>query len=246
MNVKLVLLITTVVSLLILENKFPFFSFGNSLKSRIVTNFGLGAINTICSSILTIAIAQIGIMPPFDLGIITAIPHLAMAGLLSFLILDLYMYLWHRSMHQLPLAWRFHRLHHTDRTMNVSTAYRFHPVEIISSSIPKLALIWLLGIPRDFILIYELGFLVVVALHHSNLALPTSIDRLLKYLIVTPNAHRIHHSQILVETNANYGSVLIWWDWIFGTHNDRSDVINIHLGLPDQPSIDLKPADLIN
>ncbi len=233
MTVKLVLLITTVASLLILENKLPFFQFQNSLGSRIAANFGLGAINSILASIWTIAIAKFVTLPQIDRGLVASISNPVIAGILSFLIIDLYMYFWHRSMHRLPLAWRFHRLHHTDRSMNVSTAYRFHPIEIISSSIPKLCLIWLLGIPSDFVLIYELVFTVVVALHHSNLAIPGVIDRLLSWLIITPNLHRIHHSQVIAETNSNYGSVLNWWDKIFRTSNDRPDIINIQLGLTD-------------
>jgi sterol desaturase/sphingolipid hydroxylase (fatty acid hydroxylase superfamily) len=242
MTVKLVLLITTVASLLILENKLPFFRFQNSLRSRIATNFGLGAINSILASVWTIAFAerscreitQFVMLPQIDRGLVSAISNPVIAGILSFLVIDLYMYVWHRSMHRLPLAWRFHRLHHTDRSMNVSTAYRFHPIEIISSSIPKLLLIWSLGIPSDFVLIYELAFTVVVALHHSNLAIPEVIDRLLARVIVTPNLHRIHHSQVVAETNSNYASVLSWWDRIFRTNNDRPDVINIQLGLTDQ------------
>jgi sterol desaturase/sphingolipid hydroxylase (fatty acid hydroxylase superfamily) len=234
MTVKLVLLITTVASLLILENKLPFFRFQNSLRSRIAANFGLGAINSILASLWTIAFTQFILLPPIDRGLVGAISNPVIAGILSFLIIDLYMYLWHRSMHRLPLAWRFHRLHHTDRSMNVSTAYRFHPIEIISSSIPKLLLIWSLGISSNFVLIYELVFTVVVALHHSNLAIPGVIDRLLSLVIVTPNLHRIHHSQVVAETNSNYGSVLSWWDRIFKTNNDRPDVINIQLGLTDK------------
>ena len=234
MTVKLVLLITTVASLLILENKLPFFRFQNSLGSRITGNFGLGAINSVLASIWTIAITQFVTIPQIDRGLVGAISSPVIAGILSCLIIDLYMYFWHRSMHTLPLAWRFHRLHHTDRTMNVSTAYRFHPIEIISSSIPKLLLIWLLGIPSNFVLVYELAFTVVVALHHSNLAIPGVIDRVLARVIVTPNLHRIHHSEVVAETNSNYGSVLSWWDRLFGTNNDRSDVINIQLGLTDQ------------
>ncbi len=233
MTVKLVLLITTVAILLILENKLPFFRFQNSLGSRIAANFGLGAINSILASIWTIAIAKFVTLPQIDRGLVGSISNPVIAGVLSFLIIDLYMYFWHRSVHRLPLAWRFHRLHHTDRSMNVSTAYRFHPIEIISSSIPKLLLIWLLGISSDFVLIYELVFTVVVALHHSNLAIPGVIDRLLSWIIITPNLHRIHHSQVVAETNSNYGSVLNWWDRIFRTKNDRIDVINIQLGLTD-------------
>jgi sterol desaturase/sphingolipid hydroxylase (fatty acid hydroxylase superfamily) len=234
MTVKLIIVITTIVSLLVLENKFPFFSFQNTLLSRITNNFGLGTINSILSSLLTIAIARVAFLNGSHQGIIATIASPVGAGILSFLILDLYMYFWHRSMHILPLAWRFHRVHHTDRSMNVSTAYRFHPIEIISSSIPKLVLIWWLGISGDFVLIYELVFTVIVALHHSNLAIPGSIDKILAYLIVTPNYHRIHHSQLVTETNSNYGSVFTWWDRIFQTHHDRLDIIAIHLGVSDE------------
>jgi sterol desaturase/sphingolipid hydroxylase (fatty acid hydroxylase superfamily) len=237
MTVKLVLLITTVAILLILENKLPFFRFQNSVGSRITANFGLGAINSILASIWTIAIAQFVVLPQIDRGLVAAISNPVIAGILSCLILDLYMYFWHRSMHRLPLAWRFHQLHHTDRSMNVSTAYRFHPIEIISSSIPKLLLIWSLGISSDFVLIYELVFTVVVALHHSNLAIPGLLDRVLVLVIVTPNLHRIHHSQVVAETNSNYGSVLSWWDRLFRTNNDRPDVINIQLGLSERDII---------
>jgi sterol desaturase/sphingolipid hydroxylase (fatty acid hydroxylase superfamily) len=202
--------------------------------SRIVANFGLGAINAILASIWTIAITQLIMLPQIDRRLVGAISNPVIAGILSFLIIDLYMYFWHRSMHRLPLAWKFHQLHHTDRSMNVSTAYRFHPIEIISSSIPKLLLIWSLGISSNFVSIYELVFTVVVALHHSNLAIPGVIDRLLSLVIVTPNLHRIHHSQVVAETNSNYGSVLSWWDRIFGTNNDRPDVVNIQLGLTDE------------
>lgn len=234
MPVKLVLVVTTILSLLILENKFPFFTFQNSLKSRITNNFGLGVINSIVSSLFTLAVAQYISLDRSQVGIIAMISFPIIAGIISFLVLDLYMYFWHRLMHRLPLAWRFHRIHHADRSMNVSTAYRFHPFEIISSSVPKLVLIWWLGISSNFVLIYELVFTVVVALHHSNLRIPRLIDQLLAYIILTPNYHRIHHSQIVTETNSNYGSVLIWWDKIFGTYRSRLDVDQIQLGVSDE------------
>jgi sterol desaturase/sphingolipid hydroxylase (fatty acid hydroxylase superfamily) len=234
MPVKLVIVVTTILSLLILENKFPFFRFHNSLKSRITNNFGLGVINSIVSSLFTIAVAHYISLDRSHVGIVGMISIPIIAGTVSFLVLDLYMYFWHRLMHRLPIAWRFHRIHHTDRSMNVSTAYRFHPIEIISSSVPKLVLIWWLGISSNFVLIYELVFTVVVALHHSNLRIPGSIDRLLAHVILTPNYHRIHHSQIVSETNSNYGSVLIWWDRIFGTHHSRLDVDHIQLGVGDE------------
>ena len=234
MTTKLIITIATIVSLLILESKFPFFLDRTSQWLKITTNLELGIINSIVFSMFTIAISRSVHLDAAHQGIIATISSPVGAGISSFLILDLYMYFWHRSMHIIPLAWRFHRVHHTDRSMNVSTAYRFHPIEIISSSIPKLILIWWLGISSNFVLIYELVFTVIIALHHSNLAIPASIDRGLAYIIVTPNYHRIHHSQLVTETNSNYGSVFTWWDRIFQTDNSRLDLINIQLGVSDE------------
>ncbi len=234
MTVKLFVVIVTVISLLILEHRFPFFTFKNPLWVRVSSNFELGLVSAIASSIFSLIVANyIGLNYPHQ-GIFTKINSPGIAGILAFLTLDLYMYCWHRAMHIIPLAWGFHRVHHTDRTMNVSTAYRFHPIEVLSSSLPKLGLIWWLGISIEIISIYELVFTIIVALHHSNLAIPATIDRILAYAIVTPNYHRIHHSQLVTETNSNYGSVLTWWDWIFRTRTDRFDIINIQLGVSDE------------
>jgi sterol desaturase/sphingolipid hydroxylase (fatty acid hydroxylase superfamily) len=237
MQIKLLVVITTISSLSILEHKFPFFTFKNTLWTRINSNFKLGLVNSIASSIFTVTVANYLINNYPHQGSLKAIASAEITGILSFLILDLYMYFWHRSMHTIPLAWRFHRVHHTDRTMNVSTAYRFHPIEILSSSIPKLLLVWWLGISAEVVSIYELVFTVVVALQHSNFALPSQIDRFLAWAIVTPNYHRIHHSQIVAETNSNYGSVLSCWDWIFQTRTDRLDIINIQLGVSDESRV---------
>ncbi len=245
MQVKLFVITSTISSLLFLEYKFPFFAFKNTLWARVNSNFELGLLNSIASSIFTVTVANYFITNYPHQGSLRSIAEgrfstndsAGIAGILSIVILDLYMYLWHRAMHTIPLAWRFHRVHHTDRMMNVSTAYRFHPIEILSSSIPKLMLVWWLGISAESASIYELIFTVVVALQHSNFALPSSIDRCLAGAIVTPNYHRIHHSQIVAETNSNYGSVLSCWDWIFQTRTDRSDVINIQLGVSDESRV---------
>jgi sterol desaturase/sphingolipid hydroxylase (fatty acid hydroxylase superfamily) len=237
MQVKLFVIIATIASLLILERKFPFFTFKNTIWTRVNSNFELGLVNSIASSIFTVTVANYLITNYPHQGSLNSLDSAGIAAILSLLILDLYMYFWHRAMHTLPLAWRFHRVHHTDRTMNVSTAYRFHPIEILSSSLPKLMLVWWLGISAEAISMYELVFTIVVALQHSNFALPSSIDRFLAWAIVTPNYHRIHHSQVVAETNSNYGSVLSWWDWIFQTRTARPDIINIQLGVSDESRV---------
>jgi sterol desaturase/sphingolipid hydroxylase (fatty acid hydroxylase superfamily) len=136
-------------------------------------------------------------------------------------------------MHTWPLAWRFHAVHHTEQSMNVSTAYRFHAIEVVASYLPKILLILLLGIPIPALLIYELAFIFVIVFHHSNWALNYQCDRLLSYFIVTPNYHRIHHSHIVQETNSNYASLLTVWDRIFQSYQHRKDPENIKLGLSE-------------
>jgi sterol desaturase/sphingolipid hydroxylase (fatty acid hydroxylase superfamily) len=234
MSPKLLLSIATVASLLILENYFPFFPFKNSVVRRVSSNFYLGLITAIPSNGFMLGAAKyINIRYPTP-GLMGNINSPVLAIGLSLLVLDLYMYIWHRSMHTFSIAWRFHRVHHTDLYMNVSTAYRFHAIEVISSNIPKLVLIWCLGITAQHILIYESLFAVIVALHHSNLALPFEVDRWLAHIIVSPNYHRIHHSQIVTETNSNYGSVFTCWDWLFGSYRDRDNIAAIELGVNDE------------
>jgi sterol desaturase/sphingolipid hydroxylase (fatty acid hydroxylase superfamily) len=224
----------TVASLLTLENRFPFFKFPISTYTHTITNLSLGLVNAIASSLFILLATKYTIIGQSFTGVISTVDSPLIGIVISFLILDLYMYAWHRLMHTFPLAWRFHRVHHTDLYMNVSTAYRFHAIEVIVSSIPKLGLIWWLGISTQQVLIYELVFTVIVALHHSNVAIPKHLDKMLAYLIVTPNYHRIHHSQIVTETNSNYGSVLTGWDWIFQSEHHRSDISKIELGVDDE------------
>ncbi len=241
MTAKLVVVVATIAILMFLERKLPFFLVHNSWRSRIVSNLELGFLNSIAASLFVIGIVAIGnavawFAPAFALPqpqLLQTIASPPVVTTLSFLLLDLYMYLWHRAMHSFPLAWRFHRVHHTDRSMNVTTAYRFHPIEVLASNLPKLGVIWLLGISSNTVLTYELIFTVVVGWQHSNVALPASVDRLLAHLVVTPNYHRLHHSQIVAETQSNYGSVLTWWDRIFRTQTSEA-LHAIQLGVSDE------------
>jgi sterol desaturase/sphingolipid hydroxylase (fatty acid hydroxylase superfamily) len=150
--------------------------------------------------------------------------------LAGFILFDLWMYLWHRMNHGLPFFWRFHRMHHSDTEMDVTTAMRFHAGELALSTLFRIAVIPLLGISLTNLLIYEIILHPVIYLHHSNVALPERLDRLLRLVVVSPNMHRVHHSDIPSETNSNYASVFSVWDRIGRTHRDR-DVRTIRYGL---------------
>lgn len=138
--------------------------------------------------------------------------------LLSVMALDLMIYWQHVMFHALPTLWRLHKVHHADRDFDVTTGLRFHPIEIFLSMGIKIAAIALLGAPPVAVLIFEVLLNATAMFNHGNVSLPRPIDRLLRWFVVTPDMHRIHHSVIVQETNSNYGFNLPWWDYLFGTY----------------------------
>lgn len=145
--------------------------------------------------------------------------------------LDLWMYGWHRANHRIPLLWRFHRIHHNDPKMDVTTANRFHTGEIVLSSLLRIPVIALLGAQLRELVLYEGLMFAVVQLHHANVGLPARLDRAFRALIVTPAMHKVHHSRWQPETDSNYGSLLSVWDRLGRTFRLRSDPATLRFGL---------------
>ena len=136
----------------------------------------------------------------------------------SVIILDLVIYLQHVVFHAVPALWRLHRMHHADLEFDVTTALRFHPVEILLSMGIKLLAVAALGPPAVAVLIFEVILNGSAMFNHSNIRLPKKVDAVLRYFIVTPDMHRVHHSVIPRETNSNFGFNLPWWDMLLGTY----------------------------
>ena len=149
------------------------------------------------------------------------------------LALDFWTYCWHRLNHRLPFLWRFHRAHHSDSQMDVTTASRFHIGEILFSNCLRVPLIMLLGIHLWEIVLYETALLAVIQFHHANISLPQRVDQLLRCFIVTPAMHKVHHSRWQPETDSNYSSLLSVWDRIFRSFRLRDDPRTIQFGLSD-------------
>ncbi len=149
------------------------------------------------------------------------------------LLLDVWMYKWHWMNHRFKFLWRFHRVHHTDARMDVTTASRFHLGEILFSSLLRVPLLVLSGIQLWQVVLYEAVLFAVVQFQHANVALPRWLDDPLRLLIVTPAMHKIHHSRVPRETDSNYASLFSFWDRIFGTFVWREDQAAIRLGLDD-------------
>lgn len=151
---------------------------------------------------------------------VIAVPALV-AGVVAFVVLDFAVWLEHVASHRIPLLWRVHRMHHADTGFDVTTALRFHPLEIVLSMVWKAAIIVALGAPVLAVLVFEIVLNGMAMFNHSNLRLPLGLDRWLRRVVVTPDMHRVHHSSIRRETDSNYGFNLSLWDRLFGVYVDQ-------------------------
>ena len=152
-------------------------------------------------------------------NVYTVSPYIAVAA--SVIIMDFVIYLQHVLVHAVPILWRLHRVHHADPDYDVTTGARFHTIEIILSMLIKFATILLLGPPVIAVILFEIILNATAMFNHSNIGLPAGIDRTLRWFLVTPDMHRVHHSIEDDEANSNFGFSLTWWDRIFGTYRDQ-------------------------
>ncbi len=140
------------------------------------------------------------------------------AVLASLIVLDLAIWAQHLLFHRVPMLWRLHRMHHADLDFDATTGVRFHPVEILLSMVVKLAVVALLGPPAVAVMVFEVVLNASAMFSHGNLRLPSRVERALRWLIVTPDMHRVHHSVLRAEHDSNYGFNLSVWDRLFGTY----------------------------
>lgn len=141
--------------------------------------------------------------------------------LLAILVLDLLIYAQHVLFHATPALWRIHKVHHADRDMDVTTAIRFHPLEIALSMLIKLAAIYALGAPAAAVILFEAILNGCAMFNHANIRLPRRLDRAVRWVLVTPDMHRVHHSTDRRETDTNFGFSVSWWDRLFGTYRGQ-------------------------
>jgi len=149
-----------------------------------------------------------------------AVPYW-LAVVVSVIVLDFVVWLQHIMVHAIPLFWRLHRMHHADLDFDVTTGARFHPLEIILSMLIKFSAIVVLGPPVVAVVIFEVLLNATAMFNHGNIRLPLKLDRVLRWFVVTPDMHRVHHSVEDDEANSNFGFNLPWWDRLFGTYRDQ-------------------------
>ena len=191
---------------------------------RWANNLGLVVFNTLLLRLLfpAAAVGVAALAAQRDWGLFNYFEApLWLAVLLAVVIMDLVIWLQHVMVHAIPVLWRLHRVHHADPDYDVTTGARFHPLEIILSMLIKFATVLLLGPPVVAVIIFEVLLNATAMFNHGNVRLPAGIDRALRWILVTPDMHRVHHSVEDDETNSNFGFNLPWWDRLFGTYRDQ-------------------------
>lgn len=203
-----------------------------SRKIRWTSNFGVVLVSTGLLRILipTAAVGLAIIAKQRGWGLFNNL-HLPdwLVILVSVILLDFAIYLQHVLFHAVPVLWRLHRMHHADLDFDVSTGIRFHPIEILLSMMIKMGVVMALGPPAVAVLIFEVLLNATSMFNHGNVRVSQWFDRVLRWIVVTPEMHRVHHSIIPVETNSNYGFNLPWWDRLLGTY--RAQPSAGHLGM---------------
>ena len=184
-------------------------------------NLAVVAVNTIIVRltfpVLAVGVALMGEQRGW--GLLNALDLPGWLGFgLSILALDIAIYLQHVMFHAVPALWRLHRMHHADLEFDLTTGLRFHPGEILLSMVVKLAVVAALGPPAAAVLVFEVLLNATAMFNHGNIGIPQAVDRALRWIVVTPDMHRVHHSVRPAETNSNFGFNLPWWDRLFGTY----------------------------
>lgn len=226
------------VAFLLWETASPFFLFpkGRKRVRHGFRNVLLGILNAVVTALIFVGLwwAAASWAESHSFGLLHWLTLPAwIAWPLAILLLDAWIYYWHRINHRIPFLWRFHRVHHSDPHMDVTTASRFHTGEIVMSSILRVPLIVLLGVSIEQIALYELLMFAVVQFHHANISVSAKWDRVLRVFIVTPYMHKIHHSRWQQETDSNYSSLLSIWDRIFRSFRMTEKPESLRIGLDE-------------
>lgn len=193
-------------------------------SQRWVTNWGITIANTIVLRLMAIALPLLAVGAALDAqaqgwGLFNAVAWPAWLEIIvAILILDFLIWGQHLITHKVPILWRLHRVHHADVDMDVTTAIRFHPVEIALSMILKIGIVYLLGPAAIAVIVFEILLNGTAMFNHANLRLPLWLDAIVRRVLVTPDMHRVHHSVHRDEHDSNYGFALSIWDRMFGTY----------------------------
>lgn len=210
--------------MLFLETKIPLFPIKPDRWHHATQNIAIRVFNIVFIYLLYFIGQFAGLIQSFDSGLLTKIRLPIWAEVVMILIIcDFFMYISHLLDHKIPFLWRFHRVHHSDTSVDATTAYRTHFIEVLVGNLMFLFFVFpVFGISLKSYFVYQVAFALIDVFRHSNISMQEKIDNFLKIIIVTPNMHRLHHSNINIETDSNYGSVFSFWDRLFRTYRVKN------------------------
>jgi sterol desaturase/sphingolipid hydroxylase (fatty acid hydroxylase superfamily) len=213
---KTTIIVAVFLSLFVLERLFSVAAWRGGL-ARVVRNLVLASFNFVLSPLIVIPITAFAAVhglqwrPEWWSGWPGVV--------IDFLILDAWIYWWHRLNHRLPLLWRFHEVHHLDEMLDTTSALRFHFGEVVLSAVARAVVIYVLAVPLFSVVAFEILLLAATIFHHSNLRLPQKFEKALSFVIVTPGIHWVHHHAKRADTDSNYSTVLSVWDFVFSSRS---------------------------
>jgi sterol desaturase/sphingolipid hydroxylase (fatty acid hydroxylase superfamily) len=232
-QMRLFILVVSCGVLLSLESILPLYSYGRNRLRRTLPNVALTALLVLTNLLLSFAtasVASLGANRRFGLFFLLVMPTWVEV-LLGIAALDLFAYCAHVLLHKSWVGWQFHRVHHSDGEVNVTTSFRQHPGETFWRVLWKVLAVALFGIPLWIVVIYLTISAMNAQLEHTNVRLNKSLDTLIRLVFVTPNMHKIHHSREQQQTDTNYSNIFSFWDRIFGTYTPLVDFSRLRYGL---------------
>lgn len=236
---RLAIFLAVFAAMLLWEAWRPFRQAPEPKLARLTRHLSLMAFNVLSLRLLSgggaYAAAFLAEQQGWGLLTFTALP--AWLGFVAgLLLLDFAIYAQHVLFHKVPWLWRLHKVHHSDPAFDTTTAIRFHPVEIVLSMFYKMILVISFGITPLAVLCFEVLLNACAQFNHGNVRLPAAIEKALRWLVITPDLHRIHHSTERLETDSNFGFSVPWWDWWCGTYRaePRRGQATMEIGLQEE------------
>ena len=230
MIIKSIIVLTALAVILSLETFFPKEKIRFKKKiSRILKNIFFWLVNVGITPIIILPISIYATQ--FEIHGLFKFENSILSFLFHLIIVDIFLYWWHRFNHEVPFLWRFHHVHHLDETLDISSGVRFHFGEVILSALIRSLFIIFFNITLINLLFIEAIILISSIFHHSNINLPIKLEKVLSHVIVTPSIHWVHHHKRQTETDANYSTIFSWWDRIFRTKSSFKRKIGMPIGI---------------
>ena len=234
---KTSLIVGFVVIVMVLERVFPkarplaraHLDSAKALAQRLFKNVSMTVLNAILSPLVVIPVSALAARWALDWRPDWWSGYGGLA--LDIIVLDVWIYWWHRLNHVVPFLWRFHEVHHLDQFLDASSALRFHFGEVFLSSLARAVIILLMGIPLQSVIVFEVVLMFSAVFHHSNLNLPPQLEKIMSLFVVTPSIHWVHHHAIRADTDSNYCAFLSVWDRIFASRSRTKRTADMPIGV---------------